>query len=908
MSQRSAVARPALHGHLPVPLTPILGRQRELQEVAELLARTRLLTLTGAGGSGKTRLALELAHRDERDVAWIDLAPVTDPSLVPQQILAAIELHEPPARDVMPAVLEALRDREMLLVFDNCEHLVDRVAADVQAILASCASISVLATTREALGITGETTWLVPPLEQQDALQLFAERARAVLPIFAIEPHNAEDVARICARLDGIPLAIELAAARAKVLSIRQIAERLNDAFSLLASGSRTLPRHRTLRATIDWSWRLISPEEQTVFRRLAVFAGTFSLDAAGAVCGDSSSDSPILDVLQSLVDKSLVIAERSAGKARYRLLETVRQFAAEKLSEAGEREAIAERHAYVYLAMAQEAEPRLFAGANDPAAMERIDDDIANLRAVFDWDRAAPELELRLVYALHWYWFARGRFHEARTRITRALARGGEVDPLVRARALVAAGHAAVWQGDWGALRPGADEAVAALRGTDDPRALGGALMLLGTALSFHENDAAEAKRIFGEAVEVARRHGGVALALTLYWTGLAAQLRGDFRAARAAFEEAHQIGVAHGSIPATAHPLTVLGWLEIAEDRRGAAMDAFRRALELHASIDDRWGLTQVVEGVAFLAADATVGVTLLAAAEAAWMQLGARPGRAPEFAARRDALMKRALNDEQLRRSVATGAAMCYEEMVALARTAAMDTTPGARVVSSAPGLRVRALGTVEILRGRTAVDAGRGRELLLYLLCNPRGATKEQIGAALWPDAEPAKVRNNFHVTLHRLRKAVGDCVVLKGDVYSAAGDIDFDAGRFMRDPQRNLDLYRGDFFESGAGEWIEETRERLREQFAAALVTLGRERIAAGDFTAAAQHYQRLTELDPFDEQAHRQLMTCHGRLGDPAAATRVYRRLADTLRRELGTEPDPATTRIFEKIVNGVTG
>src|SRR5262245_10969540 len=327
----SKPAPPVAHGSLPVPLTPLLGRQRELQEATQLLAHTRLLTLTGAGGSGKTRLAIELARRDHREGAWIDLAPIGDPALVPQQILAALELPEPPARDVMPAILDALRDAEMLLVFDNCEHLVDRVAAVVEQILGHCASVSVLATTREALGLPGETTWLVPPLEPSEAVQLFAERAKAVLPIFAIEPHNADDVARICARLDGIPLAIELAAARAKVLSIRQIADRLNDAFSLLSMGSRTLPRHRTLRATIDWSWKLISPDEQRVFRRLAVFAGSFSLAAADAVCRDSSSDPPILDVLSSLVDKSLVLSERSAGKARYRLLETVRQFAAER-------------------------------------------------------------------------------------------------------------------------------------------------------------------------------------------------------------------------------------------------------------------------------------------------------------------------------------------------------------------------------------------------------------------------------------------------------------------------------------------------------------------------------------------------------------------------------------------------
>ena len=367
---------------VPVSLTALLGRQRELEQAAAILGRTRLLTLTGAGGSGKTRLALELARRDGRDVTWVELAPVSDPELVPQQILNALELPEPPAQDVLSVVVDALRERTMLLVLDNCEHLVDACAAAADAILRQCPGVSILTTTREALGITGEQTWLVPPLDERDAIELFAERARAVLPVFAIEPHNAEDVARIVRRLDGIPLAIELAAARAKVLPIAQIAQRLDNAFSLLATGSRTIPRHRTIRATIEWSYRLISPEEQIVFRRLAVFAGTFSIDAAEAVCGGD-----VLDVLSALVDKSLVLCDRSAGSARYRLLETVRQFAVEKLGEANERELVRERHARFFLALAEAAEPRVFAGASDPPMLLRLDEEIANIRAAIDWE-----------------------------------------------------------------------------------------------------------------------------------------------------------------------------------------------------------------------------------------------------------------------------------------------------------------------------------------------------------------------------------------------------------------------------------------------------------------------------------------------------------------------------------------
>src|SRR5688572_27724109 len=319
---------------VPVPLTTLLGRERELAETERLLGKTRLLTLTGAGGSGKTRLALELARRavDRFDeVVWVDLACIADPELIPEQLLESLGLREvADVRDV-DVIIEALRPRHALLVLDNCEHLVDACASLAESILRRCEGVSMLATTREALGIPGEQTWLVPPLAEPDAMQLFAERARAVSPSFALTDENTPAVSRICLRLDGIPLAIELAAARVKVLSVEQIAARLIDAFRLLSSGSRTMPRHRTIRETIDWSYRLLSEDEQTLLRRLAVFSGTFSLAAAEEIC-----TCDVLSLLAALVDKSLVLRE-DHGDTRYRLLETVRQFAAEKLSEAGE-------------------------------------------------------------------------------------------------------------------------------------------------------------------------------------------------------------------------------------------------------------------------------------------------------------------------------------------------------------------------------------------------------------------------------------------------------------------------------------------------------------------------------------------------------------------------------------------
>jgi predicted ATPase/DNA-binding SARP family transcriptional activator len=884
---------------VPLALTPLHGRARELDELMlRLQSGARLLTITGAGGSGKTRLALELAQRvRERydDVVWVELAPLSDPETIGEQIMDAMGVRELAAEDVLQVVIGAVRDQRILFVLDNCEHLVHEAAVVAEEILRSCANAGIVTTTREALGIHGEQTWLVPPLSLGDASALFVERARAVNPAFEPDQTLLE---QICRRLDGIPLAIELAAARVKVLPLAEIAARLDDAFRLLSSGSRTVPRHRTIHETIDWSYRLLSPDEQLLLRRLAMFGASFTIQAAEAVCGDVD----VLTHLSALVDKSLVIAEG----ARYRLLDTVRQFAAEKLDEAGERESLRATHAKYYVDLAESLEPRLFAGAVDLEALATIDREIDNIRTIFDSTHGG-EVELRLLYALHWYWFARAHFHEARRRITTGLARAGDIDEVVRAKAQVAAGDAAVWQADWEALHPHVEEAVSVLRRADDKRARAQALTLLASALTFADGEHAAATKVFEEAK---RDASGVGLALTLYWSGLAAQLRGDWAGARAAFEAAYQQGVAHNNKPGMAHPLTVLGHVALHEGKRDEALEHFKRALALHAELDDRYGLTQVVEGIGLLLLGTNspvaieTGTRLLAAASAAWLNLGARPGRDAAFEEEKNVRIAEAVGSTRLRVVLASGAAMSYESMIALAREQAASLgTP-----AHAP-LRVRALGPLEIYRdGEPVEESARSRELLLFLLVHPSGRTKEQIGAALWPDADPSKLRNNFHVTLHRLRKGLGaaEWIVIDGDTYALdrSRGVDFDAELFEREataavrarnPERlarAAALYRGDFFENAKdGEWYLEIRERLRELFARALDTLGRARMAAGDYPGAAEAYQRLVSLDNLDEEAARNLIAALDKQGDRGAATRAYRRLADALKRELGVEP-----------------
>ena len=917
--KRSRVVRTPPADHLPAALTPLLGRTRELDETTRLLGNTRLLTITGAGGSGKTRLALELARRAAGkfdDAVWVDLAPLSHPDLIPQQLMAALRLREIPNRDELDVVIESLRERAVLLVFDNCEHLVDACAAAAETILRSCPRATILATTREALGVGGEQTWLVPPMIEAEAVQLFIERARSASPSFDPADHDAA-IAHICTRLDGIPLAIELAAARVKVMSVDQIAERLDDAFRLLTAGSRTLPRHRTIRETIDWSYRLLGEDEQVLLRRLAVFGGTFSLAAAESICGCDHRD--VLELLLALVDKSLV--QRSGS--RYRLLETVRQFAAEKFEASGEKEALRERHARYFLAEAEDAEPRLFAGASDAALIHAIDEDLGNLRAALDWceeDASRAEVELRMLYAIRWYWFARGHFHEARRRADAALARAANVDPLLRARAALTAGNAAVWQADWKPLRSLMADAVDTFRNAHDDRSLSAALMILGTGVAFGDGDPVAARRLLEDAEAAARRHGrDINLALTLYWSGLVDTLLADLSRARTMFAEAHAIGVEQNHAPGMAHPQTLLGHVSLRERNYDEAIGHFHRALELHHAIDDRWGLTQVVEGIGLLMLDiddAEEGTRLLAAAEAAWLQLGARPGRSEDVEREKQERIRQALGDDRLRVVLASGAALPYEAMVALARKHAERLAGAAGAAPQvAPALRVRALGTLEI----EPLDASaslRSRELLLFLLCNPKGVTKEQIGAALWPDIDPEKLRNNFHVTLHRLRKALGnaDLIVATDDVYRIDPNarVEFDAETFEREARAGLrdagrlakavELYRGEFFTNAGGEWHHEVRDRLRDLYARSLAALARARTAENDHRAAADAYERLLALDPLDEEVARNLMLAYAKLDDAPSATRAYKRLTEALRKELNTPPAPATTRVYAEI------
>ena len=428
--------------NLPLSPTSFIGREKEKNEIIFLSGQFPLVTILGAAGIGKTRLSLQIARQQSAacpDGVWlVELAPIRDPLLLPRIVATTIGLREEPQRPVIDMLCDYLREKRMLVVFDNCEHLVDACAQLADRILRTAPSVRMIASSREALNIPGEVTYLIPPLEvpesdpppsldsacEVEAVRLFVDRAAAALPSFRASDENIASIVRICRQLDGIPLAIELAAAKIKVLSVEQIAERLGDRYRFLTGGSRTsLERHQTLRAAIDWSYNLLSQEEQSLFLRLSIFSGGWSLEAAEAVCGGEEAQD-VLDLLEQLINKSLILVEQAHGEFRYQMLETIRQYASEKLVQQKEDQAQHDRHLDHFLGLAEEAAPHLFRD-EQLEWLDRLDLDRENLRGALDWSMKLelPEPALRLCTALWRFWLIRCYWREGAGWLDRALA-----------------------------------------------------------------------------------------------------------------------------------------------------------------------------------------------------------------------------------------------------------------------------------------------------------------------------------------------------------------------------------------------------------------------------------------------------------------------------------------------------
>ncbi len=400
-----------LSSNLPPKLTSFVGREQEVSEIATLLSEHRLVTLTGAGGIGKTRCATQVGADlldGSGDGVWIvELAPVLDPTLVESTVARTLSVQASGGRPILETLLEYLKQRRLLLILDNCEHLIAAARSCAAAILRACSDIRILATSREALNIAGERLYRMPSLARPEAVELFVDRARAAGPAFALDERSAQHIAEICLRLDGIPLAIELAAARANALSPAEIARRLDQRFRLLAGGDRSaLPRHQALRATIDWSYELLDERTRTIFRRLAVFAGGWTLDAAVKVCVDDAIDEwSVIEDLTSLVDKSLVISDPSGGERRYSMLSSIWEYGLERLAESGEADAIAEKHARLYASFVRELQP-LVADLEDAEWRRRFSAELDNARAVIErtiFEGHDPHVGLSLLAELEW-------------------------------------------------------------------------------------------------------------------------------------------------------------------------------------------------------------------------------------------------------------------------------------------------------------------------------------------------------------------------------------------------------------------------------------------------------------------------------------------------------------------------
>ncbi len=579
--------------NIPTQLTSFIGRERELKEAQEKLASTKLLTLIGPGGTGKTRLSIQIASEqlvNFKDGVWlVELAPISDPAFIASTIASVFEIREVQSIQLINLVIDYLRGKEALVVLDNCEHLVEASAHVANQLLHECPNLKIIASSREALGVDGETVYRVPSLKDDEASRLFIERATKAEPRFRITDENASFVAQICSRLDGIPLAIELAAARVKLFSPKQIAERLDDRFKLLTGGSRTaLPRQQTLRALIDWSYTSLHESEQRALRRLAVFSGGWTFEGAESVLGESDA----MENLASLVNKSLVNVEEQESKSRYRFLETIRQYAMEKLLESGEAVEARDRHLDYMLRIAIQTEERMF-GSETQEWLDQMEVEHDNLRTAFEWASSNhPRMALELANAIGGFWTVRDHISEARSWCQAILEKTKSLSDVAaeRARVYTVFGWMSVTSGEHKAGRAAAEQAITLGKQANDITTVTRAYGVLaltsiflgdyptvqyavmeGESLArehrinselafilsvraqmdyFSRKDLAQAKANLDEAARLAREEG-FRWASSFLAIGMAhtAAILGDLEAARAGFKESGEIAMKMGN-----------------------------------------------------------------------------------------------------------------------------------------------------------------------------------------------------------------------------------------------------------------------------------------------------------------------------------------------------------------------
>ena len=629
-----------LPNNLPRQLTKFIGREREIEEVKNILADTYLLTLTGSGGCGKTRLGLQVAAdlvEEYKDGVWVvELAPLSDPDLVIQEVASVLGIREesgalpmgvgtsgaPSATSEAASLLTRLTDylqsKHLLLVLDNCEHLIEACIKLVDVLLRACPNLKIMVASREALGIAGESTYRVPSLSLPDpdnlppvanftkyeSVNLFIDRAVAAVSTFRVTDQIAPAVAQICHRLDGIPLAIELAAARVRVLEVEEITTRLDDSFRLLTGGSRTaLPRQQTLRAMIDWSYNLLSEGEGVLFNRLSVFMGGWTLEAAESICvGEEIDTYEVLDLLTGLVDKSLVIVERvssgdgGGGKKRYHLLETVRQYGRDKLLESGEAVGLRDRHLEWYLGLAERAEPE-FRGPDQVEWLDTLEAEHDNLRAALEWSMGKEYIEmgLRLAGTLWPFWSVRGYNGEGNQWLERVLS--GKINEpastlAMAARAKALCGSMWISGGNLTVKQSRLEESIKIWQELGDKSGIAESLYTLGV-LMFSQGDLSRAKELLGESLSLYRVIGdkwGIATSLVWLAKGVG-EFEGDYGRAGTLLKESLPLFREVGDRRGLAHVLIGLGDNMIHQGDYEEARGLIEEGLALSRELEDKW-----------------------------------------------------------------------------------------------------------------------------------------------------------------------------------------------------------------------------------------------------------------------------------------------------------------------------
>jgi len=609
--------------NLPTQLTRFIGREHDLSEVKKWLIDYRLVTLTGPGGCGKTRLALQIASNlrsaYEHGVWLVEFAPLSDPALIPQAVAAVIGVREYPGVELSQTVFEYLSARHILLVFDNCEHLITDIAHLVDILLRRCPKLTVLATSREGLGILGEAIWTVPPLSlpiqkpwvdpasaqeavdiylKSESVQLFMARVSAISPEITLTMENGAWVAEICRRLDGMPLAIELAAARVRALSVKQIAERLHNRFILLKGGSRTAPlRHQTLAATLDWSYALLSESERRVLQRLSIFAGGASLESAEAVCiCECVQPDEVVDILSHLVDKSLVVADQSSSETRYRLLETIRQYAQQKLAEQGDVVEGRDCHLMYFVQWAEMIAPTL-QGKDQLVGLKRFETEHDNLRTALEWSRTnekKAKVGLQLAAACGPFWLSHGYLSEGRRHLSAALLPKHVKDrSSTHARALLYSAQLAYFQADYPAGQPLIEEALAIWRdlGQEDQAGFAFTLEFYG-GFRMEVGDYERALPLFQESLEIyTQLNDKIGMGNLYKDLGWSAMRTGDYQLAQEHLEKNLALAQETGDKEGLNYAYSGLGEVAMRLGQYERASGLLEKGLSLSRAREDKW-----------------------------------------------------------------------------------------------------------------------------------------------------------------------------------------------------------------------------------------------------------------------------------------------------------------------------